>query len=72
MCVSYDTLLTHLLNLAELLVDTVVVVLHVHRRREYLVLEFLGEPVQAPVLGDTARVPYTREDKLEARGRGNG
>lgn len=41
---------TRLLDLAQLLVDAVVVVLHVHRRCEYLVLELLGKAKQAPVL----------------------
>lgn len=56
----------HLLNLAELLVDAVVVVFHVHCRREYLVLEFLGESMQAPVLdekdGVARRSTHTRRE----------
>lgn len=52
---------SNLLDLAELLVDAVVIILHVHCRREYLVLEFLGESMQAPVLHESDRVTRATE-----------
>lgn len=55
----------HLLDLAELLVDAVVVVLHIHRRCEYLVLEFLGKAMQAPVLREQQIKEGERERERE-------